>query len=75
VKTLALPPRSPNPNADAETLGKNSPGWSCLAWWRSLCTGRRLSAASIKSTPETMTVTFEEFSPPRDFCDYKETWL
>jgi len=35
-----------------------------------LCTGRGLSAASIKSTPETLTVTFEEFSPTHDFFDY-----
>src|SRR6266704_5690755 len=32
---------------------------------------RGLSAASIKSTPETLTVTFEEFSPTHDFLDYK----
>jgi hypothetical protein len=32
-----------------------------------------LSAASIKSTPETLTVTFEEFSPTHDFFDYKTT--
>ena len=31
---------------------------------------RGLSAASIKSTPETLTVTFEEFSPTHDFFDY-----
>jgi hypothetical protein len=36
-----------------------------------LCTGRGLSAASIKSTPETLTVTFEEFSLTGDFFDYK----
>ena len=36
-----------------------------------MCTGRGLSAASIKSTPETLTVTFEEFSPTDDFFDYK----
>src|SRR6266576_3551938 len=47
--------------------------WSCLGccvWWHSLCTGRGLSAASIKSTPETLTVTFEGFSPTHDFFDY-----
>ena len=32
-----------------------------------LSTGRGLLAASIKSTPETLTVTFEEFSPTHDF--------
>jgi hypothetical protein len=41
--------------------------------WHSLCTGRGLSAASIKSTPETpkpMTVTFD-FTPTHDFFDRK----
>jgi hypothetical protein len=32
-----------------------------------------LSAASIKSTPETLSVTFEEFSPTYDFFDYRGT--
>ncbi len=27
--------------------------------------------ASIKSMPETMSVTFEEFSPTHDFFDYR----
>jgi hypothetical protein len=29
-----------------------------------------MSAASIKSAPETMTATFEEFNPAHDFFDY-----
>jgi hypothetical protein len=36
------------------------------------CNGCGLSAASIKSTPETMTVTFEEFGSTHGFCDYWE---
>ena len=40
-----------------------------------MCTGRGLSAASIKSTPETlkiMTVTLD-FSPTHDFFDHKRS--